>query len=52
MGLEEYLARFRGLQQSPAYWLILRELELWWWPMLGYHWADPHSYTAKEMEKG
>lgn len=47
--LKEPLIRFRGLQQSPAYWPVLRELELWWWPTLGYHQAGPHSYTEEDM---
>lgn len=51
VGLKEPLTRFRGLQQSLAYWPVLRELELWWWPVLGYHQAGPRSYTAEEMEK-
>lgn len=47
VGLKETLTRFRGLQKSPAYWLVLREPELWWWPMLGYQWAGPHSYSYR-----
>lgn len=47
VGLKETLPRFRGLQKSPAYWLVLREPELWWWPMLGYQWAGPHSYSYR-----
>lgn len=47
VGLKETLTRFRGLQQSPAYWVVLREPELWWWPMLEYQWAGPHSYNYR-----